>query len=218
MSFILDALKKSENERQLKAPPEFATVPAASDSPRAPRWLWVLAILLAVNVIVLTALALRPQPDTTAVDARVDQPPAAVAQQPDLAVDAALPTEFADQLEQVRKSQAEQTTANTLQQETIAPAAVTRAVAAPSTARERDTRRALLPTFTELTLDGTLQLPDLHVDIHVYSDDPSDRFVFINMNKYRENDQLGEGPVVQEIARDGVVLEHRGTRFMLPRE
>ena len=90
--------------------------------------------------------------------------------------------------------------------------------AAASTYTDEETRRALLPTFTELTLDGSLQLPELHIDIHVYSDNPADRFVFINMNKYREDDQLGEGPVVQEIARDGVVLEHRGRRFMLPRE
>ena len=215
MSFILDALKKSENERQQNAPPEFATVPAAADTPRAPRWLWVLAALLAVNVIALTALALRPQPITPSADV-VEQPPAAIEPQPSVDVDVAPPAEFVDQLETARRSQAEQIAAIATPP---APVAVeTQADAAPPTNLDRDTRRALLPTFTELTLDGTLQLPELHIDIHVYSDNPSDRFVFINMNKYRENDQLGEGPLVREIARDGVVLEHRGTSFMLPRE
>ena len=38
----------------------------------------------------------------------------------------------------------------------------------------------------ELRANGVLQLPDLHLDIHVYSEKPVDRFVFINMNKYRE--------------------------------
>jgi general secretion pathway protein B len=61
-------------------------------------------------------------------------------------------------------------------------------------------------------------LPDLHLDIHVYSDQPADRFVFINMKKYKENSTLTEGPGVREITPDGVVLEHAGTAFLLPRD
>jgi general secretion pathway protein B len=69
-----------------------------------------------------------------------------------------------------------------------------------------------------LRLDGSLQLPALHLDIHVFADDPAERFVFINMTKYRENSQLDEGPVVTEITTDGVILEHQGRTFLLPRE
>ena len=66
--------------------------------------------------------------------------------------------------------------------------------------------------------NGLLQLPDLHLDIHVYSATPAERFVFINMSRYRENATLDEGPKVQEITPDGVMLEHQGMRFLLPRE
>ena len=51
MSFILDALKKSETERQNQGKAEFADVPSSADGPRAPRWLWPLGALLAVNGI-----------------------------------------------------------------------------------------------------------------------------------------------------------------------
>lgn len=61
-------------------------------------------------------------------------------------------------------------------------------------------------------------MTDLHLDIHVFGDSPSDRFVFINMAKHRENSQLSSGPVVREITPDGVILEHEGTTFLLPRE
>ena len=77
---------------------------------------------------------------------------------------------------------------------------------------------ALLPTVQELRADGTLALPDLHVDIHVYSEVPTDRFVFINMNKYNEGSRLAEGPVVKEITTDGVVLDQGGTVFLVPRD
>ena len=59
MSFILDALKKSETERQEQGPAEFANVPSSSDEPGAPRWLWALALLLAINVAVLVGMLLR---------------------------------------------------------------------------------------------------------------------------------------------------------------
>lgn len=63
-----------------------------------------------------------------------------------------------------------------------------------------------------------LQLPELHIDIHVYSEVADERFVFINMVKHREQSQLNEGPVVAEITLDGVILEHHGLTFLLPRE
>ncbi len=46
MSFILDALKKSENDRQEQAEAEFATVPSSPGPLAAPSWLWVLGGLL----------------------------------------------------------------------------------------------------------------------------------------------------------------------------
>lgn len=77
---------------------------------------------------------------------------------------------------------------------------------------------AVLPSLTELRANGSLTLPDLHVDIHVYSDLPEERFVFINMSRYRERATIAEGPVVDEITRDGVVLTYRGLSFMLARD
>jgi general secretion pathway protein B len=77
---------------------------------------------------------------------------------------------------------------------------------------------ASLPTIYELRAKGSITLPELHLDIHVYSEVPEDRFVFINMSKQREKSQLSEGPTVDEITPDGVVLDYRGTTFLLPRD
>lgn len=211
MSFILDALKKSENERQEQAAPEFATVPSSPDAPAAPRWLWLLGALLAINAVVIVAFALRPQP--IAPVARATLPPATSVETtaPDRKPAAAAEPRFAEQIADARRSQpvdtAEPEAATIPRPETI----VTEPPPAVSSL-------ALLPSLAELRLDGSVNLPDLHVDIHVYSDDAADRFVFINMKKYRENDRLSEGPRVREITAEGVVLDHRGTAFILPRE
>ncbi len=63
-----------------------------------------------------------------------------------------------------------------------------------------------------------MALPELHVDIHVFSDVARDRFVFINMTKHKEGSRLAEGPLVEEITPDGVVLSHNGKSFLLPRD
>jgi hypothetical protein len=76
----------------------------------------------------------------------------------------------------------------------------------------------LYPTLQEVRVNGSINLPELHLDIHVYSSNPEDRFVFINMSKLREGSQLTEGPVVEKITLDGVVLDHLGQLFLLPRD
>jgi general secretion pathway protein B len=58
----------------------------------------------------------------------------------------------------------------------------------------------------------------MHLDVHVYATKAAERFVYINMRKYHEGATLQEGPTVERIRRDGVVLSYRGLRFILPRQ
>ena len=57
--------------------------------------------------------------------------------------------------------------------------------------------------------------PELSMDVHVYSDKPGQRFVLINSRRYREGEQLKEGPVVEAITREGALLRYGEQRFML---
>jgi general secretion pathway protein B len=70
-----------------------------------------------------------------------------------------------------------------------------------------------LPGADEVIARGGV--PPLHLDLHVYANEPQQRFVFVNSRKYREGDTLAEGPVVEEITPDGAVLNFRGSRFRL---
>jgi len=208
MSFILDALKKSETERQQKSTAEFASVPSSSGDPNPARWLWMLGILLLINFAVLIGILLKPSPTADAVkienDSAVAQPAAAA--------------DFKDQVAVAVDSRAEQ-----LSEPAVEPASQEDVVATPAPARAQpaSNRRvsvAAIPTVDELLLEGTLQIAELHLDIHVFSEVPADRFVFINMTKHREGSTTPEGPVVREIRTDGVVLEYQGRVFLLPRE
>ena len=76
---------------------------------------------------------------------------------------------------------------------------------------------AALPSAAELAVQG-IALPDMNLDIHVYSSARAERFVFINSAKYREGDRLRDGPRVDEITADGVILSYQGESFKLPRD
>ncbi len=75
-----------------------------------------------------------------------------------------------------------------------------------------------LPTIGQIDLSGQPPLPDLHLDVHVFATNPADRFVYIDMRKYREGSALADGLTLERIRRDGVVLNYHGLRFVLPRQ
>ncbi len=211
MSFILDALKKSDAERQRKSTPGFADIPVAGNRRRPQRWVWVVGTLLAVNLAVLIVVLLRPQ-DTATELLQAPQsaaPPRSTVTAPD-------DRTFSDYVAEARRSRPEPTRATPV----TPPQAVMQSEPAPAPARQSvgSSISEDYSTFNSLRADGTLQLPDLHLDIHVYSEQASERFVFINMKKYKEQATLTEGPAVKEITPNGVILEHAGTAFLLPRD
>ena len=64
MSFILDALKKSESDRQRQNDPDISSVPIGTIKTVAPRWVWVMIGLLAINLVILTVVLVKPSPAT----------------------------------------------------------------------------------------------------------------------------------------------------------
>ena len=217
MSFILDALKKSESERQQHSATEFAGIPTNPGSRAVPRWLIVVGVLLAVNLVVLVGLLMRT--NTAPVSATLPPVPEETAAERQPQPDVAEPS-FADRVEIARREAPEdrQAPRSSPDTETVEPP--TPAVQPVLISQDPSSVPAseLYPTIHEVRASGLADLPDLHLDIHVYSNVPEDRFVFINMTKLREGSRLEQGPVVVAIAADGVVLEHRGRTFLLPRE
>ncbi|MHB8817021.1 MAG: hypothetical protein ACYDAE_27670, partial [Steroidobacteraceae bacterium] len=59
MSFILDALKKSESDRQRQSGPSLFEVKVAPPRRRLPIWAVAIAVLLGINVVVISWMLLR---------------------------------------------------------------------------------------------------------------------------------------------------------------
>ncbi len=201
MSFILDALKKSETERQQQGSTEFSSVPTSSEKPNPARWLWLLAVLLGINFAVLIGVLMRSEPAPTETVAEQSTQISNVEETieaPTADGTASFEEQIADAIEE--HEEFEELDGH---QELVPP---------------RPASKAIIPTIDQLRLDGSLQLAELHLDIHVYSEDPAGRFVFINMVKHREKSRIAEGPIVNEITLDGVILRYQGRDFLLPRQ
>jgi general secretion pathway protein B len=244
MSFILDALKKSETERQRQSVPGLMDTRVASRRNRLPIWAVLLGVLLVINVIVLAVVLMRNSAPRTASGPAPGTPAPATAG----AATAAAATAGADHFSPmdpnpanpvyapeipVAAAPAQTPVDNAAPMTPPRPAAVPRLVDDLKVPPLRSARRAdpvltdedakadsdeVLPTINELSLSGSQSLPELHLDVHVYGSKPSERFVFINMRKYHEGTTLQEGPTVEHIRRDGVILNFHGLRFLLPRQ
>jgi general secretion pathway protein B len=253
MSFILDALRKSEHERERKTLPGLAEAPIVRhERAKVPVAMIALGVLLAINLLVLLFVLLRDDaPDAATATAPAHTPAAAPASAGVLPASAPLPAS-----PEVRPLQAEAGVVDEgapppyvdtppvprnpaldgearVQRAPVAtdgsavtatvPPEVLRAAqeaarrAAPSAMPVPDAGGAAgVPSINDLAPQATAGLPALAIDLHVYAGDPRQDFVVLNGRRYQQGAQLQEGPTLERITSDGVVLNHRGLRFLLP--
>ncbi len=225
MSFILDALRKSEHERQRQSGPSIAELPVAREDRRLPLALLAIGALLLVNAAVIafflwrdgTATAVPAAPPAAApaavTAAAPAPPPVAVAEVPAAPAPApavaAAPAEVRPLAEEAAVSYVNAPPP---------PPDPTLLPAAPATPPPAVPAAGAPPSIHQLPPQATAGLPALSMDLHIWADDPARRAVFINGRRYQQGAALAEGPTIEEITRDGAVLYHRGRRFLLPRQ
>ena len=228
MSFILDALRKSETERQRQSTPGLVDAGYRPPAQRRGIWLPVLVVVLVANLVLMGVFWLRRDagPAVGSPAAAMDSPP--VVTVPDAGTpSAAAGVPATADSDSTRPESGYEATADmpavevgpdteTPQPQATAGGAPEAAATGPEAPSKFVTDA--LPTAEQLMASGALPMETLHLDIHVYSTTPAERFVFINMRKYAEGAQLAEGPRVEEITRDGVVLSQAGQRFALSRD
>jgi len=239
MSFILDALRKSEHERQRQAGPAIAEMPIARPPSRLPVALGVIGALLAVNLAVLLYFMLRQD----APEVQHEEAVTAAATAPAAAAPAPLPAASAVPSPETGATLVPAPAARELQPlsdvaaPTAAPPPQYEPPAAPDpsllpappaplaspTVADRGQAAAAspgegnVPRLDTLPAQATAGMPALNLDLHIYASSPAQRAVFINGRRYREGESLPEGVEILEITPEGAVLSHRGQRFLLPR-
>lgn len=235
MSFILDALRKSENERRLEAAPGIMHSPSAVPRERLPLWAILAIAALAAAVLVLTIYSLTDRRGSAApppVVSRSQETTLSMPEQPPQteAAPAAAPPQAGQATAELPVPPQPQATTQTPPQASAAPArdpepgAEAGATSAEVSAPARETLsgstaassagQTPIPSYAAVLAEG-IGLGALQMQLHVHSSVPASRFIVVNGSRYLEGDRLSEGPVVEEIAAEGAILSYRGRRFLL---
>jgi general secretion pathway protein B len=241
MSFILDALKKSETDRQRQGGPALFEVKVAAPRSALPPWAIAIAVLFAANLGVVAWLLLRhnsapaesAQPQVAGTASAAAPSPAPAARGPAAsagpATTAAAPAPSAP-------SASSATNAAPVSAPPATPRAPPSRSAAESEPNPDDYAPATepapssgtshvqrgtdsgVPLYQQLAATSGNQLPQLRLDLHAYAEKAEDRWVLVNMHKLHEGDATPEGARVERITPDGAVLSWHGQQFLLTRE
>lgn len=182
MSYILDAIRKAEQERQKQQSPELMRVNTPVSSAVPKRHSWLLFALLLVAVVVVTVMVniwfLQEKPAqsvrvTPAPDAKVLAPPAG------------------------RNGSNTQDTA-----------VVGKEANTPVTPVVKPALNQRLPLW-QAPAQAKAAINALQFSFHVYSDNPARRTIIINRKRMREGQQISADLQLHGINEQGVVIAYQ---------
>ena len=234
MSYILDALRKSDEERRRGSTPTLLTPQIAAEEAARPKTFayGIAAVVILVVGVVIGALA-PWQGDAPPAPAKpVAVAPASPAVPPATAASAERAAPVPQVLAAKPAAPAPKPVAAP-QREPVAPArtaprrsersqeiaAAKPAPQAPPKPPERkpvaapEKSQPPVVAFGDLPLAIQQEMPKLQVAAHAYSSVAGDRLVSINERIVREGDTVASGLVLEEITPSGMILSYRGYRF-----
>jgi general secretion pathway protein B len=231
MSFILEALRKSEAARRRSEAPDLFSAMHDAPAPARERRqapVWIVGIVGVVSLAVATWLVLQrdpaptasaaPTPQAAVVDAPVDAPvaaPVVAATQP--AQPIASPTPPAQPVAAPSPPPPSTTIATTPAAPPAAaplPESFPEPPPAPRPPAPRPASDGRPMALSELDAGSRKQLPALRMSMHMWNEDAGRRFVILDGQRVGEGDLIGEAQV-ESITRDGVVLNWQGARLRI---
>ena len=203
MSYILDALNKSEQERKRARAPGIDVVHPGVTAPRSVRW-WIpglVLLALANGGFLYYWYGSKP----TAASRSIAAPPGAASASVNVPAASATPKVVTEQTI-TPPSHAAQSG------QLITPADFGRENQSDQTATPSDTVSNPL-NITDLPADVQQQIPAMTFSSHIYSDDAKFRMVNINGKLLHEGDMVANGLRLVRITEEGVVLTFEGYTF-----
>ena len=229
MSYILDALKRADAERERGHIPGLHSRSAPTldrPDPAAPRR-WLPAGLIGLTLLIAGGVGMwwwlateREAPAPATPPAAQTAPPSAAAQPPEPApatLDATLSTLPILAPEPPRPPR-QASAAPDRPAEPAAPAAAPTAPVAASSASAAPAATATanpVRSFGELTPDVRARLPAVNVSGSTYWKNPAHRMLIINGKVVQEGGEIAPGLTLETIEQRAAVLNHQGLRYRI---
>jgi general secretion pathway protein B len=236
MSYILDALKKSDQQRQLGATPTLQAAQVKVAAPKRPLFVYyglLAVVLLFTGIIIGWLRPWQPELPPFGTDPIAADSPISISQH-------GTPAPLTTPLEMPGKTTKEIPEPNLARSGQAVP--VSGAMKPNNPAPDNSTTlssgtppaAALVPDkstpeksasitgvaqeqkaipMDELPLQIQREIPAMTVQLHAYSNIPSERLVSINSIRLREGGSLMLGLRLEQITPDGMIFSYKGYRF-----
>ncbi len=242
MSYILDALKKSDQERKQGEIPSLQTVHADQLSAQHKRSVMRRKVVLLLGFVCLVVLAVglwqwpagpapqvahQPQPPPkeriVPLAEQEIQPPVQPLVQNGAPEVTGPGQKVAQQVnepiqKEIPPEPQNPTDTPVIQPEVViqpAPLLQPEQASAPPLPKAASEPGSSLPLLKELSVDRQKTIPEITLAGHVYADEPSRRMIMINNRIAREGEMVGENLRLVRITWDGVILRHIDTEFQM---
>jgi len=213
MSYILDALKKSEQERGHGSAPNVQTLHSSSlnyNANKTPLWPYFLLAAIVINLAALFYFIINK----TGAEAMVQEQQTAVAMLPATADTAQAAMNKGIAAAAYTSSQADSVVYKPVSMPGTSPvAAMTNIPAATNETRQVQPARGTIVEMDELPFDVRQHIPALEFSAHVYSSNPLQRSIVINGRFMEEGDRLAAELFLSEITPDGAIFDFQGQLF-----
>ena len=202
MSYILDALRKSDQQRQHGMAPTLSSAPIVSPTSAYTQektaWLPIGLLSIALIGTGVTIGWLRPWQQDEAAPT-----PAAVAAKPAITtpVPAIVPATVVQTTTKAEPAAPEigDRPQFPLENRGLSPISAVPPIPSPISKPQPPTSQP--------------ELPNVSITVHAYSANPRERIAAINRRLLHEGDEVAPGLKLEQITEDGVILSFRGRRF-----
>lgn len=230
MSYILEALKKSDQQRQRGATPTLQAAQVTVAAPKRPLFIYyglLAAVLLGSGIMIGWLRPWQPEqppPETEPVAAKSPFPISQQAAPAPLTAPPEMPGKTAQEFPAPNLARTGQPVPVAGAMKPNNPALAnsgTPSAAAPipdktmqksaSIAGVAQEQKAI--PMAELPLQIQHEIPAMTVQLHAYSSVPSERLAYINSTRLREGESLILGLRLEQITPDGMIFSYKGYRF-----
>ena len=219
MSYILDALKKSEQERGQGNIPNVQTVHSSSlnyDNEKNTYWPYILIAAVLLNLLAISYFIFDKEKNLHTDDSLVTTEKVSEEADTPLLTETKIEITKKEPQEKIINTTAENRKPQTINTKKLSPISASKPTKTETTWKKGTekpvarTNKKFITDYYDLPDSIKNQLPTITVSAHVFSTNPLQRSIVINNNFMEEGEYISNRLILHEITKDGAIFDYQG--------